>query len=178
MTTVFVGGSRTARLNQDVRQRLDRIIDQRHHVVVGDANGVDKAVQAYLASKAYRQVVVYCSGDEARNNVGSWPLHPVAAYGQRRDRRFYSMKDRAMAEHATHGLMIWDGDSIGTLQNVLRMVKRGKPVVLYEVKCHSVSTLRSVHDWRSFSGSASSRAPFEAERSVDAEGSESQFSLS
>ncbi len=167
-----------ARLNRDVRERLDRMVAQGHQVVVGDASGIDKAVQTHLASRHYRKVVVYCSGDHPRNNVGGWPLRAVAAHGHKRDRRFYSIKDRAMAEHATHGLMVWDGDSVGTLQNVLRMVKKGKPVVLYEVKHHTVSNLKSVHDWHDFRAAVSSHAPWEAERAVDAEASESQFSLS
>ena len=177
MTVVFVGGSRAARLNKDVRDRLDRIISQGHRVVVGDANGVDKAVQAHLAAREYRNVVVFCSGDIARNNVGDWDLHSVSVPGKKKDRRFYSVKDRVMAEKATHGLMIWDGESVGTLQNVLRLVQQGKPVVLFEVKGHRFSNLRSVGDWQAFSLDTASRAPAEAERAVREEAPEAQASL-
>jgi hypothetical protein len=36
-----------------------------------------------------------------------------------------------MAAAATVGLMLWDGQSRGTLMNVLRLADRDKPVVVY-----------------------------------------------
>ena len=36
-----------------------------------------------------------------------------------------------MAAAATVGLMLWDGQSRGTLMNVLRLADRNKPVVVY-----------------------------------------------
>ena len=177
MTIVFVGGSRMARLNQDVRERLDRIMGLGHHVVVGDANGVDKAVQTHLASRAYLNVVVYCSGNQPRNNVGGWTLRAVSVDGKKRDRLYYSAKDRVMTQEATHGLMIWDGESVGTLQNVLRLLQQGKPVVLYEAKDHSFSSLKSVNDWKAFRSSVSSSAAEEAERAVNDEAPGSQASF-
>src|SRR3990170_3898864 len=65
MTKVFIGGSRRlSRLNKDVKRRLDNIIERGFTVVVGDANGADKAVQQYLASRRYQKVIVFCmAGD-------------------------------------------------------------------------------------------------------------------
>ena len=43
---VFVGGSRhVSRLNERVRERLDKIIQKRLPILIGDASGADKAVQ-------------------------------------------------------------------------------------------------------------------------------------
>jgi hypothetical protein len=36
-----------------------------------------------------------------------------------------------MAQEATVGFMLWDGESRGTLLNVLRLVAQEKPVVVY-----------------------------------------------
>jgi hypothetical protein len=81
VTRVFIGGSRhITRLEDDVRRRLDRIVEKGLPVVIGDA---------------------------------------------------YATKDRAMAAAATVGLMLWDGQSRGTLMNVLRLADRNKPVVVY-----------------------------------------------
>jgi hypothetical protein len=44
---------------------------------------------------------------------------------------YYAAKDRAMAADASHGLMIWDGESRGTFTNVVNLVAQHKPVVLY-----------------------------------------------
>ena len=71
MTKVFIGGSRRiSRLDADVKRRIDRMIEKRLQVLVGDANGADKAVQEYLRTKDYDLVEVFCSGDACRNNRG------------------------------------------------------------------------------------------------------------
>jgi len=79
MTCVFVAGSRdVSRLNAQVKERLDNIVKQNLTVLVGDANGADKAVQRYLAQCGYREVVVYCM-EVCRNNVGDWPTRSHTA---------------------------------------------------------------------------------------------------
>jgi hypothetical protein len=132
MACVFVAGSRAvSRLNPQVRERLDNIIKQNLAVLVGDANGVDKAVQQYLAQCSYREVVVYCMED-CRNNVGQWPTREHRAEpGSRRDRHYYGIKDLAMAKDATCGFMLWDGESRGTLTNVVNLLNARKKVLLY-----------------------------------------------
>ena len=117
MTKVFIGGSRRAsRLNAHVHERLDNIMARGFPIVIGDANGADRAVQQYLHSKHYRNVEVFCSGESCRNNVGDWHTRhiPVGAEQTRRPNS-YSAKDRIMAQEATVGLMMWDGKSVGTL---------------------------------------------------------------
>lgn len=143
-TKVFIAGSRRlSRLNKDVRRRIDNIVDKRLTVIVGDANGVDKAVQQYLSSKNYSNVVVFCMGGGCRNNVGDWPTRTImAADPARRDFAYYSTKDRAMAEEADYGLMLWDGRSRGTLTNIIHLVRGGKPVVVYIAPGRSFYTLR------------------------------------
>ena len=175
MTVVFVGGSRMARLTEPVRIRLNRIVADGHRVVVGDANGIDKAVQDYLASQGYTEVFVYCSGDSPRNNLGSWPVRSVAVGRKTRDRKFYAAKDRAMALEASHGLMVWDGESVGTLQNVLRLLRQGKPVVLYETPSREFRNFKVVADWEALRGHAPSGVVEEAERAVDDERSSAEL---
>jgi hypothetical protein len=110
---VFIGGSRkVVRLAPEVRARLDRIIAKNLPVLVGDANGADKAVQRYLSDRGYPQVEVFCSDPTPRNNVGAWPVHPVRPDHRRKDFDYYATKDRAMAAEATVGLMLWDGEKL------------------------------------------------------------------
>lgn len=132
MKTVFIGGSRhISRLPSEVKARLDSVIDKQHRVLIGDANGADKAVQKHLADASYQNVTVYCTGEEYRNNLGHWPVHNVVPPEGAKGFSFYAAKDREMAREADIGLMIWDGKSPGTLLNVLRLVKNGKISVLY-----------------------------------------------
>ena len=132
MNSVFVAGSRAvSRLNSQVKKRLDNIMKQNLTVLVGDANGADKAVQRYLARCHYPNVVVY-SMEVCRNNVGGWPTRPHTAQpGARRDRHYYGIKDLAMAKDASCGFMLWDGASKGTLTNVVNLLNARKKILLY-----------------------------------------------
>jgi len=178
MTSVFIGGSRRiTRLNGAVRKRIDRIIEQDLPVLVGDANGADKAVQRYLHSKGYRNVEVFCSGGRCRNNLGDWPLRAIPVKGRKKGFAFYATKDRAMAEGATYGLMLWDGKSRGTLMNVFRLVRRNKKVVVYESPSKTFLELHGPNDWEELL----SRCPDELRRRIEktaaAEVGEQQASL-
>jgi len=132
MKSVFVAGSRAvSRLNSQVKERLDNIMKQNLAVLVGDANGADKAVQRYLAKCHYPNVVVY-SMDVCRNNVGAWPTRSYTAEpGTRRDRHYYGIKDLAMAKDASCGFMLWDGVSKGTLTNAISLLNARKKTLLY-----------------------------------------------
>lgn len=148
MTKVFIGGSRRiTRLNAEVRARLDRIIDQGFPAVVGDANGADKAVQQHFLSKNYRNLEVFCSGSQPRNNVGHWPLRTVAVASKKRDRRFFTAKDKVMTQEATVGFMLWDGKSVGTLQNVARLLGQNKTTLVYLAPEREFREIRTQGDW-------------------------------
>lgn len=134
MSTVFIGGSRAvSRLNPVVREKLNDVIEKRCTILIGDANGADKAVQKHLAERRYLNVTVFCM-DHCRNNVGNWQTRGVMAPPQRGATRgfsYYAAKDLVMAEEANCGIMLWDGKSKGTLNNVLNLLHSGKPVLLY-----------------------------------------------
>jgi hypothetical protein len=132
VTRVFVGGSRRiTRLDAEVRQRLDRIVEKGLPVVIGDANGADKAVQRYLSERKFDAVEVFSADESPRNNAGGWSIRVIRPQHARKDFDYYATKDRAMAAAATVGLMLWDGQSRGTLMNVLRLADQRKPVVVY-----------------------------------------------
>lgn len=151
MTTVFIGGSRhITRLPAMAKARLDNVISKKHAVVVGDANGADKAVQKYLADARYADVTVFCSGDKCRNNVGNWTVTHVQVKKSAKGFDLYAMKDRAMAQHADFGLMIWDGKSPGTALNVLRLVRLGKKAVLLNVPKDDDLNFKTDDDWEEF----------------------------
>jgi hypothetical protein len=147
MDSVFVAGSRAlSRLNAHVKERLDNIIGKEFTVLVGDANGADKAVQRYLAERAYERVVVYCM-EKCRNNIGNWPVRSHTADSSlRRDRHYYGIKDRAMAKDASCGFMLWDGTSKGTLANVISLLEYDKKVLLFSAPKRQFFTLRTSGD--------------------------------
>lgn len=147
MMSVFIGGSRRlGRMNGELSRRLDNIIQKQLRVLVGDANGFDRAAQAYLAERGYGAVVVYCTGGECRNNVGGWTVRAVEYHGRDRGRAFYTAKDDAMLGDADYGLFAWDGKSEGTLRNVRRMAELGKPSAVYVSPLKKFVTVRNIED--------------------------------
>lgn len=149
MTKVFIAGSRKiSRLNDLIIERLENIINSDYQVLVGDANGADKAVQKYLKEIQYRNVNVYCSGNVSRNNLGNWEEVKVSVAGDVSGLKFYMEKDRKMAEDSDYGFMLWDGKSAGTLSNTLELLKRDKSVLVYfspEKKFYKISKLDDIN---------------------------------
>jgi hypothetical protein len=147
VTNVFVAGSRrVSHLADDVRRRLDEMIQRELAILVGDANGADKAIQAHFAARSYKNVTVFCTAGDCRNNVGAWPIHAVPAPHRVKDFAFFTAKDAAMAEEADVGLMLWDGQSTGTMVNVARLVARGKITVVYLSPGTKFFTVKTAED--------------------------------
>lgn len=155
MKTVFLAGSRRiSRLAPEVRLRLDEMMHRKLMVLVGDANGADKALQTYFADQNYANVLVFCTAGDCRNNVGRWPIRSVPAPHRVRDFAFFTAKDAAMADEADVGLMLWDGQSNGTIVNAARLVARGKPAVVYTAPIKTFSTLKTPDDLHELLSSA------------------------
>lgn len=151
MNTIFIGGSRhVSRLPPEFKKRLDKVVASGHRVIVGDANGADKAVQKHFLDKRYDKVTVFCSGAMPRNNLGTWHTHHVDAPKNAKGFHFYAAKDREMAREADFGLMIWDGKSPGTLLNVLRLALAGKIAVLFNMPEKAVVNIKTVDAWKDF----------------------------
>ncbi|GAB5377842.1 MAG: hypothetical protein AcusKO_43040 [Acuticoccus sp.] len=132
MTKVFLSGSRRlSRLNASVERRLENMIAQGFQIILGDANGIDKAMQNYFAKRKYQSVTIYCSGRLCRNNTGQWDVRHVDVPPGLKGREFYSHKDRRMATEADYGLIVWDGKSAGSLANARELVRNGKSAVIY-----------------------------------------------
>ena len=51
-----------------------------------------------------------------------------------------------MAANATHGLMLWDGESRGTLTNIKNLVRDRKPVVVYFSPSKTFLTIKTATD--------------------------------
>ncbi|GBU22594.1 hypothetical protein R80B4_02504 [Fibrobacteres bacterium R8-0-B4] len=129
---IFIAGPRAiSKLDDAVKNRLYRIYERGYTVLVGDANGVDKAVQQYFLDNRYPNVVVYASNGKTRNNLGNWQVESVSVPPNVRGFEFYAAKDSAMADCADYGFMIWNGKSKGTLNNIINLLNENKKVVVF-----------------------------------------------
>jgi hypothetical protein len=147
MTTVFLSGSRKiGRLNDMIRTRIENMVDQGFRIILGDANGADKALQGFLAEAGYQNVFVFCAGPVCRNNVGNWQEKHIQVDPKLKGRDFFTQKDKAMAAEADYGFVLWDGKSVGSINNVFELLKREKRVVVYlSREKHFVNMFRT-HD--------------------------------
>ncbi|MCD4774882.1 MAG: hypothetical protein K8S15_02390 [Candidatus Aegiribacteria sp.] len=132
MTTVFLSGSRKlSRLNREIRDRLQNIVDKQFSVIIGDANGADKALQKYFSEIHYQNVIVFCSGNSCRTNLGNWNVKHVLVNQNLKGRDFYTQKDKEMAAEADYGFVLWDGKSPGSFNNILELLKKNKKALVY-----------------------------------------------
>jgi len=132
MNKVFIGGSiKLSKINKEIKRRIDNIIENRYTILIGDANGIDKSVQEYLFSKNYSDVVVFCIRDQCRNNVGNWKVKYIEANYELKGRHLYALKDIEMAKDTDFGMMIWDGRSAGTFNNIVNLIKFNKKILVY-----------------------------------------------
>lgn len=124
---VFISGSiGIKKLPTSAIKKIDNIISKDITVLVGDAKGVDLSIQKYLMKKNYKDVFVYYAGNTIRNNVGQWKTKNILPLHNETGRELYTLKDELMAKDTDYGLMIWDGESKGTLNNILLMKKLNK----------------------------------------------------
>ncbi len=132
---LFVSGSKSiSKLSEAAIGLLDDAIKKGMEILVGDCYGVDAAVQKYLDQRNYANVTVYCSGEKPRNyfltngRVRSCSLLSKGLNG----RAFNYVKDIEMSKDCDRALMIWDGKSAGTHENINRMIQLGKPFIVVE----------------------------------------------
>jgi len=144
-TTVFIAGSRNIKhLDAKVKERIDNIVSANYDIVVGDAAGADSSIQSYLNEKNAKNVVVYCSGTQPRNNIGKWRVCSVNTTASLGTREFFTAKDIQMTKVADYGLMIWDTKSTGTLSNAIELLKQKKKSVVFINKRKEFRTVSDV----------------------------------
>lgn len=147
MHTVFISGSmRIKNLDHNILSRINNIVDSEYQVIVGDADGVDSSIQEYLKEKHSEKVVVYCSGEKPRNNIGHWLIEKIQTNTRPGTRAFFTAKDVQMAEDCDYGFMVWDAKSTGTLSNTIELLKRKKISLIYINKEKKFLKVKEISD--------------------------------
>ena len=127
---LFISGSKSiSKLPEEAKSLLDELIALGTEFLIGDCYGVDAAVQKYLESKGGGKVTIYCSGETPRNNyvTGAKVRSCAEAAKGLTGSAFHYVKDIQMAQDCDQALMVWDGKSNGTAENIRRMKEMGKP---------------------------------------------------
>lgn len=147
MHKVFISGSMgIKKLDDNAQSRINNIVESGYQVIVGDASGVDSSIQEYLLSKNMKSVLVYCSGESPRNNLGNWPVEKIETTSTPGTRAFFTAKDLRMAEDCDYGFMVWDTKSTGTLSNAIELLKRHKISLVYVNKAKEFIKIKELSD--------------------------------
>ena len=132
-------------LPEPLKKEIDGYMANRKKIIIGDAPGLDTAVQNYLSEKGYKKVVVYGT-EKTRENAGwrmyngtqrKWKEKVVSGKGyEEGSPEWHAEKDKAMQEDAYEGLavVLEKGGAKATRKNVEALVKANKKVKIYELR--------------------------------------------
>ena len=123
-------------LPDPIKKEIDGYIRDKKKIIVGDAPGLDTAVQEYLAEKGYKKVVVYGT-DYTRTNKGKWKEHiSDGSQYEEGSSEWHKVKDKAMQDDAMSGLavVLENGGAGATRKNVEALVSKNKKVKIYELR--------------------------------------------
>lgn len=130
-------------LPKPVKDEIDGYIRDRKKIIVGDAPGLDTAVQEYLAKRGYKKVVVYGT-DYTRTNKGKWREHiSDGSQYEEGSKEWHAVKDKAMQDDSMQGLavILEKGGAGATRNNVKALVEQNKKVKIYELRGTEVENL-------------------------------------
>lgn len=145
--TVFVSGSSKTqdkesgyyrkRLPHTVRYELNYHIKRGDKIIVGDAPGIDRQTQDYLAKKNYTNVEVFSPGKKGARYLAnpSWKQTNVDKPGAEiGSKEWLAAKDLVMSKLADKGIAVTiDEGAKATRKNVDRLVEANKDVMVYEL---------------------------------------------
>lgn len=145
--TVFVSGSSKTqdkssgyylkRLPYSVRYELKEHMKRGDKIIVGDAPGIDRQTQDYLAKKNYTNVEVFSPGKEGARYLANpgWKQTNVDKPGvEIGSKEWLAAKDFVMSKLADKGIAVTiDEGAKATRKNVDRLVEANKEVMVYEI---------------------------------------------
>jgi hypothetical protein len=131
---VFISGSISIKkLPQEVKNSINKIIEQNLEILVGDANGIDTLVQNYCLSLNYYNVTIYSISIlpryKASDNFKIKYIEVPNIIKKQKERQ--QEKDKAMTQDSEFTFTIWDSKSQGSYENILRAFDNNKRIKIY-----------------------------------------------
>lgn len=156
MSYVFISGSSKLNLERinglknkyyrndiplQVKKEIDKEINNKSIFLIGDCCGVDSMVQNYLYNKNYKNVEIFSTGNNVRNNADKfgilgWKINNVDGSNYKKgSKEWHAVKDTAMILKADRGIAVVLGDnkSKATRHNIGYLYYLRKKVFVYEV---------------------------------------------
>ena len=131
MSKVFISGSISIKkLPLEVVGSIRKIIENKIHIVVGDADGVDTLIQDLCLSENYTNLTVYSIS--AMPRYKAWEKfhfkHIFPNENIKKERARQQEKDKAMTLESEFSFVIWDGKSKGSYANLMRALEKNKSI--------------------------------------------------
>lgn len=143
---VFISGSRSQTvIPKTMQDSIETIIKREFSILIGDSNkGVDKEVLDFLRAPLYKDVTIFTISPTPRIKAeDDWNIRIIAADKSLAAQRRQIVKDRAMADAADWGMVLFNpieknryGSlqvSSGTLRNTIQMLLQGKMVKFFYI---------------------------------------------
>jgi len=132
--TVFISGSISIKkLPPEVINSIKKIIENKIHILVGDADGIDTLIQDFCLSENYTNLTVYSISAipryKASDDFNFKHIFPDESIKRERERQ--QEKDKAMTLESEFTFVIWDGKSKGSYANLIRALENNKKIKAY-----------------------------------------------
>ena len=132
---LFISGSISIEsLPKEIDKSLYKAQDNEVTILIGDAPGVDKLIQERLKNNnQYFNVTIYSIYPNPRN-IASKKFQAIKVdipEGLRSERDKQKVKDKKMSEDCDYFLVIWNGKSRGSFNNIKKALEMNKPVKIY-----------------------------------------------
>lgn len=122
-------------LDDNIKFELDNAIKANSKIIIGDAPGTDARVQEYLKEKQYKNVKIYTSDSDVRNNIGEWPVIKIVPDKDLAENKVRELKDIIMTNIATKAIAIMpenDRPDSAMSNNVNRLRSKGLEPVIFD----------------------------------------------
>lgn len=134
MSKVFISGSISIKkLPLEVIESIKKIIENKIHILVGDADGIDTLIQDFCLKENYTDLTVYSisaipryKASEKFNFKHIFPDENI-----KKERARQQEKDKAMTLDSEFSFVIWDGKSKGSYANLMRALENNKKIKVY-----------------------------------------------
>jgi len=149
---IFISGSMSLKnLPKKIDDILLKIIRNNEKVLVGDAKGIDFLVQKFFSEKKYYNVSVYTIFHKPRNIANNkFNIIPIIPPNTKNNRINQMLKDERMINDADYCLIIWDGKSKGSYNNILNALKLNKKVKVFLAKENKFLTKNEINNIKDF----------------------------
>ena len=149
---VFISGSMSLKnLPKKIKDILLRIINNNEKVLVGDAKGIDFLVQKFFSEKNYKNVSVYTIFSIPRNIANSdFTIINIIPSNIKNNRAKQMYKDERMVKDADYCIVIWDGKSKGSYNNILNALKLNKKIKVFLTNENKFLTENEVNNIKDF----------------------------